>query len=325
MKKSLLYIAILFGITIYLPFVNIAQAAAPKVIKTSTTINVPFSSGCAPTLLYSNPDGSWIGNGAAVGPDKSLQIKVRWKSDTCKTVKTVNIGYIEANNKGNTKKFNKCAKYDSMNSESVNGVQYKYFAISTNTGKNGSSLWNWASVGDSSSYCPGDSYLNPTNNTLDIYPVPPDVTPYVASTGIAEISTQVKEGAKGGGTTDTTKTDPSTDPNTPPNNSVPNDKINTDTGVSFNNLDESLGNFFNPLKIESVPDLLGKILDLLFILIGIASVIVIVIAGFRMVTSNGNPAEITKAKQAITWAIVGLIVSLLSFSIVAIIQNLISR
>lgn len=111
-----------------------------------------------------------------------------------------------------------------------------------------------------------------------------------------------------------------------PNPSLNNNQINTGIGVSYGmDLDANLGRFFNPLQAGSVPELISSIIRVLFLLIGIAAVIIIIIAGFRMVLASGNEAELTKAKKALTWAVIGLIVSLMSFSIVSIIQNLISR
>lgn len=123
--------------------------------------------------------------------------------------------------------------------------------------------------------------------------------------------------------------DPNTTSNTnaePPNNSKNNKDINTSITATFNgSLDDNLGTFFNPLQVKSVPEIIASIIRILFLLISIAAVIIIIVSGFRMVLASGNEEQLTKAKKAITWAIVGLIVSLMSFSIVAIIQNLISR
>lgn len=60
-------------------------------------------------------------------------------------------------------------------------------------------------------------------------------------------------------------------------------------------------------------------------LIVIAAVVVIVIAGFRMVAGGGNPSQIAQAKKAIVWAIVGLVVAFMSFAIVQIIQNFLQK
>jgi hypothetical protein len=112
-----------------------------------------------------------------------------------------------------------------------------------------------------------------------------------------------------------------TNTNTPTGN--PNSNINTSVGVSLGNLDESLGSFFNPLTAKTVPEIIGTILRILFVLIGIAAVVVIIVSGFRMVIASGNEVQLTLAKKSITWAIIGLIVSLMAFSIVAIVQRLI--
>ncbi|HEX3099852.1 MAG TPA: fibronectin type III domain-containing protein [Patescibacteria group bacterium] len=107
------------------------------------------------------------------------------------------------------------------------------------------------------------------------------------------------------------------------NTGNPNSNINTNVGVSLGNLDEHIGSFFNPLTKDTLPELLATILRILFALIGTVAVIIIIIAGFRMVLASGNQTELTKAKAAITWAVIGLVIALMAFSIVAIIQKLI--
>ena len=56
-------------------------------------------------------------------------------------------------------------------------------------------------------------------------------------------------------------------------------------------------------------------------LVPIASVLFIIIGGFQMVASAGNEERLIKAKRTILWAVLGLIFSMLSFSIVAIVKN----
>lgn len=115
-----------------------------------------------------------------------------------------------------------------------------------------------------------------------------------------------------------------TDPNNPNNTNTPaGTKPNTGISAKFGDPDQELGRFWNPLTFETVPELISNIIRILFVLVGLAAVIVIIIAGFRMVLDSGNEEQLKKAKQAITWAIVGLIVSILAFSIVAIVQRVI--
>ena len=53
----------------------------------------------------------------------------------------------------------------------------------------------------------------------------------------------------------------------------------------------------------------------------IVAVLMIIVGGFRLVISHGNEEQIIQAKKTIIWAVLGLAVALLSFSIVAILQN----
>lgn len=59
-----------------------------------------------------------------------------------------------------------------------------------------------------------------------------------------------------------------------------------------------------------------SILDTVFIWLGIIAVIVIIIGGVLYMTAQGDPAKITTAKKAILYAVIGLVVALLSFAIV---------
>lgn len=100
--------------------------------------------------------------------------------------------------------------------------------------------------------------------------------------------------------------------------------VNTNVGVKYGiDLDENIGSFFNPTNFTTLPQLITIIIRILFSLIGILAVIIIIVSGFKMVIANGNQNELAAAKKAITWAIIGLIVSLMAFSIVAIVQRLI--
>jgi hypothetical protein len=57
-------------------------------------------------------------------------------------------------------------------------------------------------------------------------------------------------------------------------------------------------------------------------LIPVFSVIFIIVGGFQMILSGGNEEKLIQAKETITWAILGFVISALSFSIVAIVKNL---
>lgn len=62
-------------------------------------------------------------------------------------------------------------------------------------------------------------------------------------------------------------------------------------------------------------DPLTNILNTVYFAIGLSAVVVIAYSGFVYITSSGDPAKITKAKQSIIYAIVGLIVAIAAWAI----------
>jgi len=60
---------------------------------------------------------------------------------------------------------------------------------------------------------------------------------------------------------------------------------------------------------------LGGVLDVFYFVAGVAAVVVIIIAGYYFVTGGSDPATVAKAKNAILYAVVGLIIIIIAFSI----------
>lgn len=69
-------------------------------------------------------------------------------------------------------------------------------------------------------------------------------------------------------------------------------------------------------KNDSATNLAETLINTLLYLIGIVAVIVIILGGFRYVTSNGDQGQITAAKNIILYAVIGLIVAILAYVIV---------
>lgn len=57
-------------------------------------------------------------------------------------------------------------------------------------------------------------------------------------------------------------------------------------------------------------------LAITFGITGAIALLIITLAGFRYITSQGNPSETAKAKNAIIYAGIGLAVSILAYSII---------
>jgi hypothetical protein len=69
----------------------------------------------------------------------------------------------------------------------------------------------------------------------------------------------------------------------------------------------------NPNRVS---DLVKEIINILSVIVGIVAVIMIIIGGFRYITSGGSSEKVTAAKNTILYAIIGLVIVALSQVIV---------
>jgi heme/copper-type cytochrome/quinol oxidase subunit 2 len=80
-----------------------------------------------------------------------------------------------------------------------------------------------------------------------------------------------------------------------------------------------------PNKVAgSEAKVLEGILNTVYAVAGIVAVVAIIIAGFIYVTSQGSPENVKKAKNAIVYATVGLIIVMMAFSITWFVSNRVS-
>lgn len=68
-------------------------------------------------------------------------------------------------------------------------------------------------------------------------------------------------------------------------------------------------------------ELLTNALNLTYFIAGVVAVIIIIIAGLLYVTSSGDPGKVTKAKNTLLYAVVGLVIILLAFTITAFVTG----
>jgi hypothetical protein len=66
----------------------------------------------------------------------------------------------------------------------------------------------------------------------------------------------------------------------------------------------------------TITDIIHSVINVLTILGGAAAVIMVIIGGFRYITSAGNPEQAKSARSTITYAIVGLVIIALAQIIV---------
>lgn len=76
---------------------------------------------------------------------------------------------------------------------------------------------------------------------------------------------------------------------------------------------------------KSVTDLIKQIINILSVIIGAIAVVMIIIGGFRYVTSAGNAEGTKAARNTILYAIVGLVVVALAQIIVHFVLNTVAN
>ncbi|HYG84362.1 MAG TPA: pilin [Verrucomicrobiae bacterium] len=64
------------------------------------------------------------------------------------------------------------------------------------------------------------------------------------------------------------------------------------------------------------PTILRNIINIMLFIIGAIAVLMIVIGGLRYVTSGGDSASVTGAKNTVLYAVIGLIVAIMAYGIV---------
>lgn len=93
----------------------------------------------------------------------------------------------------------------------------------------------------------------------------------------------------------------------------------------FLNLAKAQVTIINPLKWDTIEELINAIINFLWAFALVVVPIVIVIAGYFFVTSMGDPAKVSQAKKMVLYALIGLLVIGFSKGIIAVIQEVLKR
>ena len=89
------------------------------------------------------------------------------------------------------------------------------------------------------------------------------------------------------------------------------------TEVLTTELDENSSLF----QSQSVEGIVNSLINIALPLAGFCAIVLFVIAGYQMITSQGNPDKLKEAKDMITNAVIGLVFILLSVSILVLISS----
>jgi len=71
----------------------------------------------------------------------------------------------------------------------------------------------------------------------------------------------------------------------------------------------------------TIDNTISNIVDILSIIVGIVAVIMIIVGGFRYITSAGNQERVKTAKNTLIYAIIGLVIVALAQIIVAFVLD----
>jgi hypothetical protein len=72
---------------------------------------------------------------------------------------------------------------------------------------------------------------------------------------------------------------------------------------------------------QKIQDIVTLIVNIFSVVVGIVAVIMIVVGGFKYITSGGDSGNITSAKNTIVYAIIGLVIVALAQFIVKFVLN----
>lgn len=79
----------------------------------------------------------------------------------------------------------------------------------------------------------------------------------------------------------------------------------------------------NAISICFFANIIGKILDILWILFVAFAIIMFIVAGFLFLKAQGEPAEIATARKALLWGVIGVVVAVMAFTLPYFIKNIV--
>jgi FtsH-binding integral membrane protein len=77
----------------------------------------------------------------------------------------------------------------------------------------------------------------------------------------------------------------------------------------------------SPATLASLNILFANVLGAAIATTGIAFFIMVLIGGFKYLTSGGNSQSLESARNTLTWAILGLVITALAYLILRLIEN----
>jgi len=88
-----------------------------------------------------------------------------------------------------------------------------------------------------------------------------------------------------------------------------------------NMLGDRLSSTESSLQGGDLGELVNSIVQIALPLAGVAAVILLILAGYKMISSQGNPEKLNDAREVATNAIIGLVFILLSVGILVLVAS----
>jgi len=82
---------------------------------------------------------------------------------------------------------------------------------------------------------------------------------------------------------------------------------------------KSFAAFHDPATLEDLETVFSTFLTTITTVLGFVSLIMVIVGGFKYITSQGDPKAISSARNTITWAIIGLVFVIISWLILVFI------
>jgi len=92
--------------------------------------------------------------------------------------------------------------------------------------------------------------------------------------------------------------------------------------IPFFSFGEEIIRFENPLKYQTLEELVDAIINFLFLLSLAVAPLAVVIGAFNILTSGGDPKKVETGKNIIIYTIIGIIVIMFAKGAIAVIKSI---
>lgn len=102
----------------------------------------------------------------------------------------------------------------------------------------------------------------------------------------------------------------------PIESNTPNSEVENTSNTSNSGGGSSVVSLSNPLGTASIPGIIGKVINAALGIVGSLALIMFIYGGITWMTAAGNEQNVTKGKNIIIWATLGLVIIFSSYAIV---------